>query len=333
MEPVGLWRVICLLAYCWQAYGKPQGSIFDAIKRNESRNVEMNSSKWSLDPQHYLQNHIIADIHFIQKVHELSFELQQTSQILNIMVIGACDGTHDRLIYDLINPDNAHWRGILVEPLAHNFRDLTVNLRNVSHRIKTLQCAVTDQCVSEYVNMSYARVRPEVQDKYPHWFTREIASLDPNVTLLFEKFAHSPSKIKRIIKDAANGSSVDMKDFEWTTEAVKCMTGSVLISRMPASDWIHVIKIDAEGRDFLILLTLLKFFLRYRSRGDRTGVMRLPLLILIENKFLTNVQRARLAAATQQLGYESTLSYAPLGHAQHGLNANDALFFQPHWKL
>jgi hypothetical protein len=52
--------------------------------------------------------------------------------------IGACDGNGDKTIKKLYIP-NEHWRGVFVEPMSINVRDLIKYMadHNIAHRWET----------------------------------------------------------------------------------------------------------------------------------------------------------------------------------------------------
>jgi hypothetical protein len=65
----------------------------------------------------------------------LSDVFKQAGASLNFMLVGACDGTHDKTIRDRFLT-NANWEGVFVEPVGVNYRDLLSFLgeKNVTHR-------------------------------------------------------------------------------------------------------------------------------------------------------------------------------------------------------
>jgi hypothetical protein len=60
---------------------------------------------------------------------------------------GACDGTGDNTIKHIYLP-NDHWRGVFVEPMSLNVRDLVQFMadKNVSHRSIVIKAAATLKC-------------------------------------------------------------------------------------------------------------------------------------------------------------------------------------------
>lgn len=210
---------------------------------------------------------------------------------VNFAMVGACDGTGDNTIKYLYLP-NSHWRGVFVEPMSINIRDLIKYMaeQNAAHRSLIIRAAATSECHNATITVE----RPLYEEKnktIPHWLRRQIGSIVPQ----------HRNHARR----------------EWTLETVRCITakeilrdwaavsaGSALASSTAATDPTaavsttallatvdvkspqelvkktklrrpHILKIDVEGHDFDVLMSFL--------RHD-TPVNELPLIIDFEAK-------------------------------------------------
>lgn len=77
-------------------------------------------------------------------------------------MVGACDGTGDNTIKNLYLP-NEHWRGVFVEPLTMNVRDLIKYMadKHANQRSFVIHAAATDDCVKPTLVME----RPLYEEK------------------------------------------------------------------------------------------------------------------------------------------------------------------------
>ena len=198
---------------------------------------------------------------------------------VNFVLVGACDGTGDNTIKHLYLP-NHHWRGVFVEPLTMNVRDLIgyMSRHHASHRSLIMQAAATAECKTPTIVME----RPLYEEKnasIPHWLRRQIGSLLPSSTN--PKARNHPRR-------------------DWTTEEVRCVTAHDILrdwsastrngtvatdidqstkvkERRPRRRRPHVLKIDVEGHDYQVLMGFLNDKAMIREYG-------LPLLIDFEAK-------------------------------------------------
>lgn len=81
---------------------------------------------------------------------------------LNFALVGACDGNGDKTIKKLYIP-NDHWRGVFVEPMSVNVRDLIKFLaeKNIAHRSLVLRGAATLECKEPTIKVE----RPLYEEK------------------------------------------------------------------------------------------------------------------------------------------------------------------------
>jgi hypothetical protein len=82
--------------------------------------------------------------------------------MLYICFVGACDGTGDNTIKHLYLP-NEHWRGVFVEPLTMNVRDLIkfMSDNHANQRSLIIHAAATSECVKPTLVME----RPLYEEK------------------------------------------------------------------------------------------------------------------------------------------------------------------------
>lgn len=221
-----------------------------------------------------------------QPQHIFDFYAQKLSDVflsnggkVNFVLVGACDGTHDKTIRDRFIP-NQNWNAVFVEPISYNFNDLNTFLQTngVSNRSITIKAAVTDSCPTKTVPVKVAKYE-EKDPNLPHWLRREIGSI-----LSSAKEAEKLGKMWTVEDVPCKTASDIVKD--WAVIDLKNRLGvsrtKVKEKRLPR---IHVLKIDAEGHDFQVLSSFLR---------DEVPTEALPLLICFEAKSMhENLPRAR----------------------------------------
>ena len=116
----------------------------------------------------------------------LSDTFNEHSAVVNFVLCGACDGTHDKTISELYLP-NRHWRGLFIEPIEVNFHDLQLFLihHNVSSRSHAIHAAVTNQCNSPTVVLRTVNTASKNVNltRWSHWRSREKGAIvDVNAT-------------------------------------------------------------------------------------------------------------------------------------------------------
>ncbi len=236
------------------------------------------SSKWWMENIHNNPPQIFD--HYIVK---LSKVFSRKSARLNFLSVGACDGTNDFTITNRFFK-NAHWDGFFVEPMSLNYRDLVNQLKesNNFNRSFALRAAMTGYCDTPTITVQ----RPAYEDMgrlhVKHWLRRQIGGIKPK----------SQKKTKR----------------DWIDEEVTCVTGPEVLGiwtkvtrgkdhkdvqtgyqfNPPSSVGSgeiqismrrrrpHILKIDVEGHDFVVLSSFL----------NTTNTNELPLLISYEAKSL-----------------------------------------------
>lgn len=84
------------------------------------------------------------------------------NSLLWLSSAGACDGNGDKTIKKLYIP-NSHWRGVFVEPMSINVRDLIKFLaeKNIGHRSLVLRGAATLECAEPTIKVE----RPLYEEK------------------------------------------------------------------------------------------------------------------------------------------------------------------------
>lgn len=255
---------------------KPKGK-----KSSSVANQKLAIDKWAslLDPEkdynatnwRYLFRSRSASDFFDQYLRKLSKVFKESNAIVNFALVGACDGISDPTIkYRYLKLD--HWRGVFVEPMTINVRDLTKFLADngAANRSLVIQAAATDVCAEPTIKVE----RPLYEEKansssIPHWLRRQIGSIVPKT------------------RDHARP--------EWMLEEVACLTAPEILLQWAESTSTHkqknkekrnknkktkkrrphILKIDAEGHDYEVLMGFV---------GPDTPVQELPLLIEFEAK-------------------------------------------------
>jgi hypothetical protein len=102
-------------------------------------------------------------------VGKLSDTFKEKNAIVNFALVGACDGTNDNTIRDRYLP-NSHWRGVFVEPIEMNYKDLNkfMESNGVANRTHLLHAAATSKCNSTTIKMKRP-MHEEKNSSLPHW--------------------------------------------------------------------------------------------------------------------------------------------------------------------
>jgi hypothetical protein len=220
--------------------------------------ADYNATNWAVTMRYQPSNF------FEHYTLQLSKTFLEQRAMVNFVMVGACDGTHDKTIRDRFLP-NSHWRGVFVEPFEMNFRDLShfMEENNVLSRAYLLRAAATFRCNTTMVKMK----RPTFEEKnqsLPHWMRREIGAIVP---------------YDKLDRPATGG---------WTFEYAPCVNGQQILQnwtnylQIPSTTpngkarlRPHILKVDAEGHDYQVLMSFLH---------DRIPSQGLPLLINFEAK-------------------------------------------------
>lgn len=226
---------------------------------------------------------------------------------------------------------------MLVEAVPRTFNSLLNNTKNARHRLGYLNVAVDGSCDTPTKKISFINVKSSgsIKNSLPHWFTHEIATIDPNLTEGVSHFlqnSHAKSSRLRLNEWGGANNSVALEDLEYVTQAVQCVTGSDLLlnaTRMLDGEPIHVVKIDAEGRDYAISSSIMQLMVAARGKTENKVLPERPLLIEVECKFMSNDQRTSLQNLAYAVGYNSTLSYPRYSR----FTRNDCIFFLDSWQM
>lgn len=214
---------------------------------------------------------------------QLSKIFKQNNAKVNFVMVGACDGTADKTIREIFLK-HAHWRGVFVEPVEMNVRDLVKYLadHDVSQRSMVIRAAATLECAGPTISFE----RPLYEEKNastPHWLRRQIGSIVPT----HRDHAKKDWTIETVRCVTANdilqdwgstttptaksaAAKIASADAGGTPVAAVVPTISKQVRRRP-----HVLKIDAEGHDYEVLMSFVK---------EGTRHSELPLLIEFEAK-------------------------------------------------
>lgn len=114
---------------------------------------------------------------FAHYIDQLSRVYKAAGAIVNFVLVGACDGTHDKTIRERFLEDK-HWQGVFVEPVQLNFMDLTNYLteKRVMDRSHLIKAAATDRCTTKTTKIKFPVYETRSPDA-PHWLRREIGAV------------------------------------------------------------------------------------------------------------------------------------------------------------
>lgn len=132
---------------------------------------------------------------FTRRVNDISRDFRSCGATVNIAVIGACDGTHDRTIESFYT--TPHWSILLVEPISYNFLDLEKNLafNNATARAVSIRAAVTNRCDHTTINMTMPDwyLRDRFQE---HWAVRQTATLNKGIISQMKRAVRMVSRVE-----------------------------------------------------------------------------------------------------------------------------------------
>ena len=208
---------------------------------------------------------------FAHYIKHFSQSCKESGASVNFVLVGACDGTHDKTIAENFLKES-HWEGVFVEPVELNFKDLTSYLqeKGVMNRSHLIRAAGTDKCTEPFTKIKFP-VYETRSPKAPHWLRREIGAV--------------------LTPDEMAGKKPLPRN--WNAETVRCMTARDILDnwtnatrpapsnprrRQRAKESRrrpHVLKIDAEGHDYQVLMGFVR---------DEVPQSELPLLISFEAK-------------------------------------------------
>lgn len=280
----------------------------------------------------YASWNMASEAMFLNRSDELSSKFKEVGRTVKVLLLGACDGTGDWLIDRLLN--QSHWRGTLVEPEMKNFEDLRTNTARASARLTYHKVAVNDACPTPTMILTFLSVKPDRAHRYPHWFSREIGSVDSNITRGITRFFSTLTNETSF--RGTESFTARRQDFDLVNQKVDCVTPDQFLpnsslassssgdkfttTRYRQEELFNVVKIDTEGRDAAIVVRLLESMHSLR--------VPLPILVLIENKFASQDVQTALLRVTGSLGYKSTLRYFK-NPSRDWISRNDAFFFLP----
>lgn len=151
---------------------------------------------------------------------ELSRVYRSAGGVVNFVMVGACDGTHDKTIRERFLADS-HWQGVFVEPVALNFKDLTNYLHGekVMDRAHLIKAAATDVCTSATTKIKFP-IYESRSPNAPHWLRREIGAV--------------------LTKDEMSGKKALPKN--WNSEEVRCVTAKDILT-----DWTNATRASLQA--------------------------------------------------------------------------------------
>jgi len=140
---------------------------------------DFNSTNWR-----YLFRSRSPQVFFDKYAQVLSKAFKAEGAHVNFAMVGACDGLADPTIRERFLP-NKHWRGVFVEPMSVNIRDLLryMESHGVHDRSFVLRAAASSRCDEPTIHVErplYEEKETSKGDKgkkLPHWLRREIGSI------------------------------------------------------------------------------------------------------------------------------------------------------------
>lgn len=197
---------------------------------------------------HDVDSHTWAKDHSSKSVEvRFNFSLEKLSELylvhnilLNIIIVGACDGRSDKSIEMFVK--NSHWKGLFVEPVQQNVRDLRRMFSNRSHsqtpgtlgvrtnaRSIVLKAAALDRygcggkgaVINGSDPSSSGGGDTGADDRVPRMVT---ITRPPDTWLVDPSLPHWKSReISRVFNTTPG--SLDKTHVGWITESVPCVTG------------------------------------------------------------------------------------------------------------
>jgi len=196
-----------------------------------------------------------------QKLDQHFQYLTQKRKHVFFIEIGSNDGKMFDPVYDFVMAGT--WSGIMVEPVAHYFRQLKENYRH-SPNLAFENIAISEQ---DEIRAFY-RIE-EGHDFLPKW-THGLGSFYQDVLLSHERVI--PGLRKYIIK-----------------QDVECISFKTLLERNAVTD-VDVLVIDTEGFDFEVI-----------KQVDFTQIK--PSIVVYEHKHLNRADRQACRHLLRQQGY------------------------------
>lgn len=119
--------------------------------------------------------------------------------MVNFVLVGACDGTHDKHIEHYLK--NPHMRGVFVEPMERNVNEMTriFDEKEAADRSTIIRAAATHMCTEPTIRVQRPLYEEKNDPKTPHWLRRQIGGIP-------KEGAKTPPR-------------------EWVFEDVRCVTG------------------------------------------------------------------------------------------------------------
>lgn len=192
---------------------------------------------------------------FFKYVEQLTNIFVKKGAIVNFASIGACDGISDPTIkYQFLKYPN--WRGVFVEPMSNNFRDLEdfMASKGALNRSFLLRAAATEICQSPTIVVE----RPMYEEQnsknrtIPHWLRRQIGSILPNTrtkarpnwTTEEVRCVTAKDILTDWYKNVTGSASVGFTGKQTDLQLIKSTASRVLRP--------HILKIDVEGHDYQV---------------------------------------------------------------------------------
>ncbi len=139
--------------------GKGRGKGKGKGRREPPERISVRAWAEGLSDEDYSEEHWRDVFHsnsasdfFNNYAKKISALFKENSAKVNFALIGACDGLGDSTIKKLYLP-NSHWRGVFVEPMSINVRDLIKFMadHDAGQRSVIIRAAATSKCVNETI--------------------------------------------------------------------------------------------------------------------------------------------------------------------------------------
>jgi hypothetical protein len=141
--------------------------------RQLNETSDFNSSNWVNEYNMKVDSINVERIFmsFAGRLSKLYYSIKEDCNHINYLQIGACDGIEGSdpfLEYTYRSQGNI--RGLFLEPLKFNTRDLRINMNkyNVSHKSLIIEAAVNDTCENSTIKLGRPKEDPD-NLKQHHW--------------------------------------------------------------------------------------------------------------------------------------------------------------------
>mmetsp|Transcript_9768 Transcript_9768/g.20314 ORF Transcript_9768/g.20314 Transcript_9768/m.20314 type:complete len:356 (-) Transcript_9768:82-1149(-) len=197
----------------------------------------------------------------------LDAELEAIGAPTNVIMIGACDGTHDEVIEHSLKRKTTSM--LMVEPVGYNADDVDKLIAGVEHqRMQLFRGAVDSGCDEEGSTRTFTQISkayesgPSKHADQRHFARRQLGSLHPSVGNFLK--ARYPAYAEQVTVDCLSPRRLLQRFASLQTRLTasiarkgECTNGKgwPLVSANVRSHLpdLHMLKIDTEGADYMIM--------------------------------------------------------------------------------